>query len=576
MQAESICTSDIDGLEEALIPVEIFCDVTQRSRSQDALTIVELGKKLLECAKNGATDMVRDLMCRGAPFTTDWLGTSALHLAAQRNHTDTAEVLLRAGISRDARTKVDRTPLHMAAYEGHHEMAQLLLKYGADVDSRDMLKMTPLHWAVEKQNMEVIQVLLEYGADPNAGSKFNKTPTSIALEHNLLDLVTVLEQKRADPFHQGQACAVELEVATQNLMDLEAERQKEQDKLELQEQVQKRKHNSGKKERVIFRQIPISSASDEDHEFELGKVTSVNNNAGQGSNNKRHQKDLEGMDLDQPLKFLQSHGITMMMDNDNTIVENAMESGQTVVLTGNYPKNHYLKGNTADYVLPLNSKNNLFTEAGKLALNLTRAPPINLKRLQLGGTKKVATKKVIAIRADQFVATHNYSQSQHENLNLNLNLLSQSQNLPQNQNLPLNQNPPSLTPRAPNILKRNSIESKTGKLYFTSHPNSASGIPTLTKSKHSISKNIVHLPKSKVSSEPVILRLDDEIEEIIDDDSVLEDNTEPVTDIAVLNRQLAEARREIAEYKKRFQKKAEEAEVYKQQIKNFTAQKANH
>lgn len=47
--------------------------------------------------------------------------------------------MLRAGISRDARTKVDRTPLHMAAYEGHHQMVQLLLNYGADVDSRDMV-----------------------------------------------------------------------------------------------------------------------------------------------------------------------------------------------------------------------------------------------------------------------------------------------------------------------------------------------------------------------------------------------------------------------------------------------------
>lgn len=65
-----------------------------------------------------------------------------MHLAAQNNHTETAEVLLRAGISRDARTKVDRTPLHMAAYEGHHQMAQLLLNYGADVDSRDMVNKT--------------------------------------------------------------------------------------------------------------------------------------------------------------------------------------------------------------------------------------------------------------------------------------------------------------------------------------------------------------------------------------------------------------------------------------------------
>ena len=34
------------------------------------------------------------------------LGTSPLHLAAQHGHTQTAEVLLRAGVSRDARTKV--------------------------------------------------------------------------------------------------------------------------------------------------------------------------------------------------------------------------------------------------------------------------------------------------------------------------------------------------------------------------------------------------------------------------------------------------------------------------------------
>ena len=34
------------------------------------------------------------------------IGTSPLHLAAQHGHTETAEVLLRAGVSRDAKTKV--------------------------------------------------------------------------------------------------------------------------------------------------------------------------------------------------------------------------------------------------------------------------------------------------------------------------------------------------------------------------------------------------------------------------------------------------------------------------------------
>ena len=111
---------------------------------------MELGKKLLACAKDGDTEGVRLLMSRGAPFTTDWLGTSPLHLTAMYGRAETCEVLLRAGCSRDARTKVEKTPLHVAAQEGHTEICQLLLQHGSDVDARDMLRMTPLHWAVER------------------------------------------------------------------------------------------------------------------------------------------------------------------------------------------------------------------------------------------------------------------------------------------------------------------------------------------------------------------------------------------------------------------------------------------
>lgn len=73
-------------------------------------------------------------------------------------------------------------------------------------------------------------------------------------------------------------------------------------------------------------------------------------------------------------------------------------------------------------------------------------------------------------------------------------------------------------------------------------------------------------------AEPIILQLDDDIEEITEDANA---DNEPVMDIAVLNRQLAEARRQAAEYRKRLQKKEEEAEIYKQQLKNITAQRAS-
>ena len=67
------------------------------------------------------------------------MGTSPLHFASQYGHVETAEVLLRAGISRDARTKVDRTPLHVAAQEGHIDIVELLLQNGADIEAKDMV-----------------------------------------------------------------------------------------------------------------------------------------------------------------------------------------------------------------------------------------------------------------------------------------------------------------------------------------------------------------------------------------------------------------------------------------------------
>ena len=37
------------------------------------MSLVDLGKRLLEAAKRGETDAVRALMSNGAPFTTDWV-----------------------------------------------------------------------------------------------------------------------------------------------------------------------------------------------------------------------------------------------------------------------------------------------------------------------------------------------------------------------------------------------------------------------------------------------------------------------------------------------------------------------
>ncbi|XP_055935956.1 GA-binding protein subunit beta-1-like [Argiope bruennichi] len=168
------------------------------------MSLVDLGKRLLESAKLGETEEVRMLMTNGAPFTTDWLGTSPLHMAAHYGHVETAEVLLRGGISRDARTKVDRTPLHMACQEGHLEIVKLLLSHGAEIDARDMLRMTPLHWAVEHNNYYVVQLLLKNGADPNAVSKFDKTPLDIAEDNQYAHIIELLKKHLEESSHKKQ------------------------------------------------------------------------------------------------------------------------------------------------------------------------------------------------------------------------------------------------------------------------------------------------------------------------------------------------------------------------------------
>ncbi|XP_073090714.1 GA-binding protein subunit beta-2 isoform X6 [Manis javanica] len=165
------------------------------------MSLVDLGKRLLEAARKGQDDEVRTLMANGAPFTTDWLGTSPLHLAAQYGHYSTAEVLLRAGVSRDARTKVDRTPLHMAAADGHAHIVELLVRNGADVNAKDMLKMTALHWATEHHHRDVVELLIKCGADVHAFSKFDKSAFDIALEKNNAEILVILQEAMQNQVH---------------------------------------------------------------------------------------------------------------------------------------------------------------------------------------------------------------------------------------------------------------------------------------------------------------------------------------------------------------------------------------
>lgn len=276
------------------------------------MSLVDLGKRLLDAAKRGETDEVRQLMSNGAPFTTDWLGTSPLHFSAQYGHVSTAEVLLRAGISRDARTKVDRTPLHVAAQEGHVDIVNVLLQHMADIDAKDMLKMTPLHWATEKGHIDVIDVLLKAGADMSCENKFEKTPLDIAIMNGRPDIVQAIQMAQ----HTAITNLEPEETVTVETSEVDGP-----DTI-----------IDGSGQITIEGHSNLSAEADDDDSAEEGNSTSVlatlaalAEATAQSSNTSSNTTDA--------INWLESQGITMISTSDGNIITSAVESGQTITLT---------------------------------------------------------------------------------------------------------------------------------------------------------------------------------------------------------------------------------------------------
>ncbi|CAH0729101.1 unnamed protein product, partial [Brenthis ino] len=258
---------------------------------------LELGRRLLLAARAGDTAAVLDLMAKGAPFTTDWLGTSPLHLAAANNHVETCAVLLRAGVSRDARTKVERTPLHLAAHAGHRAVVALLLDHGAALDCRDMLHMTPLHWAAARGHAAAARELLRRGADARARCKFRHTPRSLAARHRRADVLALLDAAEA----AAEAAALQEQMADTPKIEHEfATIQRIQD-IKPQTKI---KINPEKTITLESKTEPISTGAAE----------------AEGAR-------AEGAAL------LRAHGITLLPADRGCTVLTALRSGRTVVLS---------------------------------------------------------------------------------------------------------------------------------------------------------------------------------------------------------------------------------------------------
>lgn len=341
---------------------------------QPSMSLVDLGKQLLESARNGETEEVRELMTSGAPFTTDWLGTSPLHMAAQNGHLSTAEVLLRAGISRDARTKVDRTPLHVAAQEGHLDLVELLLKHSADIEAKDMLRMTPLHWAVERGHLDVINCLLRWGADVSACSKFDKSPLDIALDNDQVEVVRVLQEHMCNPSRPKEpvqqtfilpVAPVTAKVPVSTMATVQRVVKAATAATAGAASSPSTLQGKAGTARGVYVPTRVTKRSPTIAKATAATPTGISTE--------------EALSSTEAVQWLETHGITMLPADNSTIVASALEGGQTISLT----------------------------DAGKLALNWVKdqqavsSEPTGSSQVSLANMSGAGNQKVIAIVTDQ-------------------------------------------------------------------------------------------------------------------------------------------------------------------------------
>ena len=126
--------------------------------------------RLADAAQQGDADGVRALLKQKVDVNApQGDGSTALHWAAHNDDVEMAKVLLAAGASVKAATRIGAaTPLFMACRNGNAAMIEVLVNAGSDPKSVDQPGTTPLMMAAAAGNAEGVKVLLEHGADVNA------------------------------------------------------------------------------------------------------------------------------------------------------------------------------------------------------------------------------------------------------------------------------------------------------------------------------------------------------------------------------------------------------------------------
>ncbi|KAM4032856.1 ankyrin-3 isoform 12-T12 [Anomaloglossus baeobatrachus] len=119
-------------------------------------------------------------------------GFTPLHIAAHYGNINVATLLISRGAAVDFTARNDITPLHVASKRGNGNMVKLLLDRGSKIDAKTRDGLTPLHCGARSGHEQVVEMLLERGAPILSKTKNGLSPLHMATQGDHLNCVQLL------------------------------------------------------------------------------------------------------------------------------------------------------------------------------------------------------------------------------------------------------------------------------------------------------------------------------------------------------------------------------------------------